>query len=114
MHGTYQTSTPNRDGQVSVVLTMTPSGTTTTPLVVKLIGTAVSGGVAMSSSQITWGQDTGSVTALQGSTIGATMSGPGGSMDLTMDLALDQSKGTVTGSVSGTTGSSATREGSGA
>jgi len=114
VQGTYQTSAPNRDGQVSVVLTMTPSGATSTPLVVKLIGTAVNGGVAMSSSQITWGQDTGSVTALQGSTIGATMSGPGGSLDLTMDLALDQSKGTVTGTVSGTTGSATNGEGSGA
>ena len=114
VQGTYQTSAPNRDGQVSVVLTMTPSGATSTPLVVKLIGTAVNGGVAMSSSQITWGQDTGSVTALQGSTIGATMHGPGGSMDLTMNLALDQSKGTVTGTVSGTTGSATNGEGSGA
>jgi sulfoxide reductase heme-binding subunit YedZ len=113
VQGTYQTSAPNRDGQVSVVLTMTPSGAAATPLVVKLIGTAVNGGVAMSSSQITWGQDTGSVTALQGSTIGAAVSGPGGSMNLTMDLSLDRSKGTVTGTVSGTTGSTTHEKGSG-
>jgi hypothetical protein len=92
---------------------MTPSGAAATPLVVKLIGTAVNGGVAMSSSQITWGQDTGSVTALQGSTIGAAVSGPGGSMNLTMDLSLDRSKGTVTGTVSGTTGSTTHEKGSG-
>jgi sulfoxide reductase heme-binding subunit YedZ len=113
VQGTYQTSAPNQDGQVSVVLTMTPSGAAATPLVVKLIGTAVNGGVAMSSSQITWGQDTGSVTALQGSTIGAAVSGPGGSMNLTMDLSLDRSKGTVTGTVSGTTGSTTHEKGSG-
>lgn len=114
VQGTYQTSAPNQDGQVSVVLTMTPSGAAATPLVVKLIGTAVNGGVAMSSSHITWGQDTGSVTALQGSTIGATMSGPEGSIDLTMDLTLDQSAGTVKGTVSGAKGSSTNGEGSGA
>jgi hypothetical protein len=81
---------------------MTRSGSTA-PLVVKLIGTAVNGGVAMSSSQVTWGQDTGSVTALQGSTIGATVSGPTGSMKLTMQLNLNQSNGTVNGTLSGST-----------
>jgi DMSO/TMAO reductase YedYZ heme-binding membrane subunit len=102
IQGTFQTSAPNRDGQVAVVLTMTRSGSTA-PLVVKLIGTAVNGGVAMSSSQVTWGQDTGSVTALQGSTIGATVSGPTGSMKLTMQLNLNQSNGTVNGTLSGST-----------
>ena len=113
VQGTYQTSTPNRDGQVSVVLTMTPSDSPSTPLVVKLIGTAVNGGVAMSSSQVTWGQQTGSVTALQGSTIGATVSGPKGSVNLTMRLSLDQSNGTLTGTVSGRTGSTTNTGGSG-
>jgi sulfoxide reductase heme-binding subunit YedZ len=101
VQGTYQTSAPNKDGQVAVVLTMAHSGSTAPPLTVKLIGTAVNGGVAMSSSQVTWGQETGSVTALQGSTIGATVSGPNGSADLTMQLNLDQANGTLTGTVSG-------------
>ena len=57
VRGTYQTSAPNQNGQISVVLTMAPSGSTTTPLVVKLNGDSVNGGVAMSSSQVTWGQD---------------------------------------------------------
>jgi predicted ferric reductase len=101
VQGTYQTSTPDQNGQVSVVLTFAPSGSMTSPLVVKLNGAAVNGGVAMSSSQVTWGAETGKVTALQGSTIGATVGGPNGSVNLTMDLNLDQSNGTVTGTVSG-------------
>jgi sulfoxide reductase heme-binding subunit YedZ len=105
VQGTYQTSAPNQDGQVSVVLTMAASGSTGTPLVVKLNGASVNGGVAMSSSQVTWGPDTGTVTALQGSTIGAKVTGPKGSMDLTMQLNLDQATGTMTGTVSGTAGS---------
>jgi hypothetical protein len=111
VQGTYQTSAPNHDGQVQVVLTMTPSGTTTSPLVVKLIGTSVNGGVAMSSSQVSWGSATGTVTALEGSTIGATLSGPQGPVNLTLQLNLDQSNGTLTGTVSGSTGS--TRGGAG-
>lgn len=101
MQGTYQTSAPDRNGQVTVVLTLTPSGSTTSPLVVKLNGTSVNGGVSMTSSQVTWGSETGTVTALQGSTIGATVGGPNGSVALTMQLNLDQSNGTVTGTVSG-------------
>jgi sulfoxide reductase heme-binding subunit YedZ len=105
IQGTYQTSSPNREGQVSVVLTMAPSGSTGTPLVVTLNGSSVNGGVAMSSSQVTWGPDSGTVTALQGSTIGARVSGPKGSVDLTMQLNLDQATGKVTGTLSGTEGS---------
>jgi sulfoxide reductase heme-binding subunit YedZ len=105
VQGTYQTSAPNRDGQVEVILTMTPSGATAAQLVVKLIGTAVNGGVAMSSGQVTWGSETGTVTALEGGTIGATISGPQGPVDLTMQLNLDQSNGNLTGTVSGSSGS---------
>ncbi|HEX3565783.1 MAG TPA: ferric reductase-like transmembrane domain-containing protein [Acidimicrobiales bacterium] len=101
--GTYRTSATNQSGQVSVVLSMTPSGAPTTPLTVTLIGTSVNGGVAMSSSQITWGQDTGSVTALQGSTIGATVKGPHGSVQLSMHLSLDQAHGTLSGTLTGST-----------
>ncbi|MGH8996192.1 MAG: hypothetical protein ACRDYB_09240 [Acidimicrobiales bacterium] len=86
-------------------MTMLRTGNTATPLVVKLIGTAVNGGVALSSSQVTWGQSMGSVTALQGSTIGATVTGSTGSVNLIMKLSLNQSNGTLTGTVSGTTGS---------
>jgi hypothetical protein len=104
VQGTYQTSAPNQQGQISVVLTMTAAGSPAAPLVVKLNGDSVNGGVAMSSSQVTWGPDTGTVTALQGSTIGAKVSGPNGSVNLNMQLALDQTNGTLTGTVSGTAG----------
>ena len=82
-----------------------PSGGTSAQLVVKLIGTAVNGGVSMSSGQVTWGSETGTVTALEGGTIGATVNGPKGSVNLTMELNLNQSTGTLTGNVSGTSGS---------
>lgn len=106
VQGTDQTSAPNREGQISVVLTMSAPGSTGTPLVVTLNGSSTNGGVAMSSSQVTWGPDSGTVTALQGSTIGAKVSGPNGTVDLTIQLNLDQSTGTLTGTVSGTAGSS--------
>jgi DMSO/TMAO reductase YedYZ heme-binding membrane subunit len=101
--GTYRNSAVNQSGQVSVVLSMTPSGTPTMPLTVTLTGTSVNGGVAMSSSQVTWGQDTGSVTALQGSTIGATVRGPQGSVHLSMQLNLNQAQGTLSGTLTGST-----------
>ena len=61
-----RTSPANAAGQVTVTLTLQPTSTTITPLVVKLNGRAVGGGVAMSSSQVTWGPDSGVVTALSG------------------------------------------------
>jgi hypothetical protein len=81
---------------------MTASDLPGTPLVVSLQGTPVNGGVAMSSSQVTWGGSSGQVTGLDGSAITATVAGGSGSLDLTMDLNLDQSSGSVTGTVSGT------------
>jgi hypothetical protein len=73
-------------------------------LVVTLIGTAVSGGVSMSSSNVSLGADHGSVTTLAGSTIAATVDGPRGRIDLAMQLQISQADGTVTGTVSGTSG----------
>ena len=112
--GSYQTSTPTSAGQVEVVLTMQVAGRSSSPLVVRLDGTAVNGGVAMSSSRVTWGEDTGTVTALNGSTIEAAVSGGAGSMDLAMDLVLDRSSGSVTGTVSGSSGAGSTAQSSGA
>jgi hypothetical protein len=71
-------------------------------LVVKLIGTAVNGGVSMSSSSVALGTEQGTVTALDGSTIGATVRGPSGRIDLDMQLSISQSTGSITGTVSGT------------
>ncbi|MGO9029753.1 MAG: ferric reductase-like transmembrane domain-containing protein [Acidimicrobiales bacterium] len=100
--GTYKSTKSGPSGQVDVVLTMTASDLPGTPLVVSLQGTPVNGGVAMSSSQVTWGGSSGQVTGLDGSAITATVAGGSGSLDLTMDLNLDQSSGSVTGTVSGT------------
>jgi hypothetical protein len=102
VQGTYQTSSANAAGQVTVTLTLQPASATITPLVVKLNGRAVSGGVAMSSSQVTWGPASGVVTALSGASIGASLSGPTGSMHVALRLSLDPTHGAVTGTVSTT------------
>ena len=100
--GTYQTSAANAIGQVTVTLTLQPASTTIAPLVVKLNGRSVSGGVAMSSSQVRWGPDSGVVTTLSGASIGASVSGPAGSLHVALRLSLDQADGTATGTVSAT------------
>jgi sulfoxide reductase heme-binding subunit YedZ len=102
--GTLQTSGQNSAGQVQVLISL-HLAKATVPLTVSLIGTAVSGGVAMTSSRVTFGKDSGAVTALNGSSIAASVRGTGGTVDLTMQLNIDQSNNTVTGTVSGTTGS---------
>jgi sulfoxide reductase heme-binding subunit YedZ len=99
--GTIQTSAPNSAGGVEVLLSMELQGSNTA-LVVKLIGTPVNGGVSMTSSSVALGSAQGVVTALDGSTIGATVRGPRGRIDLNMQLSIDQSTGSITGTVSGT------------
>jgi sulfoxide reductase heme-binding subunit YedZ len=99
--GTIKTSAPNSAGGVEVLLSMELQGSNTA-LVVKLIGTPVNGGVSMTSSSVALGNAQGVVTALDGSTIGATVRGPRGRMDLEMQLSIDQSTGSITGTVSGT------------
>ena len=74
------------------------------PLVVELMGTAVNGGVAMSSSQVVFGDAEGAVTGLDGSNVAATLSGPSGRINLQMLLNIDQSAGSVSGTVSGSSG----------
>jgi len=88
--GTIQSSSPNAAGEVVVVLSLQVQGSST-PLVVKLTGTAVNGGVAMSSSQVVFGDAQGAVTALDGSNVGATVRGPSGPINLQMLLNIDQS-----------------------
>ncbi|HEX4219409.1 MAG TPA: ferric reductase-like transmembrane domain-containing protein [Acidimicrobiales bacterium] len=109
--GTYQTSSANTAGQVTVTLTLQPTSASTAPLVVKLNGSAANGGVAMTSSQVTWGPDSGVVTALSGASIGARLNGPAGSIHVALQLSLDQAHGTVTGTMAVT---KATTGGSGA
>jgi sulfoxide reductase heme-binding subunit YedZ len=101
--GSIQTSSPNSAGDVEVQLNMQVQGTTA-PLVVQLIGPAVNGGVSMSTSNVTFGNERGAVTALDGSTIGATVRGPSGRVDLVIQVTIDQSGGTISGSVSASPG----------
>jgi DMSO/TMAO reductase YedYZ heme-binding membrane subunit len=77
---------------------------TTTPLDVQLVGTPQRGGVRMASSTVTFGQDQGTVTALDGSTIDASVSGPGGPLNLVLELDINQAAGTVSGAVTGSSG----------
>ncbi len=74
---------------------------TTVPLEVRIIGPAVNGGVDLHRSEVTFGQLSGEVTALDGSTIGALVTGPTGSLNLTMNLSLNPGAGTFTGQLSG-------------
>ncbi len=98
--GTIATSPPGADGDAEVTLGLRLADTTV-PLQVRIIGPAVNGGVALRRSEVTFGQLNGQVTALDGSTIGANVTGPTGSLSLTMDLSLDPGAGTVTGHLSG-------------
>jgi sulfoxide reductase heme-binding subunit YedZ len=97
--GTLSTSALGH-GDVQVDLRMTLAGVGPA-LVVVLDGVAVDGGVAMHSSEVTFGGDHGTVTALEGTTVVADVSGSGQPLALTMDLNLDEATGTVTGFVSG-------------
>ncbi len=80
--GTVVTSSPSGEGEsggdAQVTLTMHLQDTTT-PLTVRIIGPAEGGGVAMRRSAVSFGPLTGQVTALDGSSIGAVVSGPRGS-----------------------------------
>ena len=70
---------------------------TTVPLQVRIIGPAVNGGVAMRRSDGDLRSLSGQVTALDGSTIGAFVTGPTGSLNLAMNLSLDPVHGTLDG-----------------
>jgi hypothetical protein len=55
----------------------------------------------MTSSQVSFGPQQGVVTALEGTTIAASVSGGGRSESLVLQLGLDRASGTVSGTVSG-------------
>jgi sulfoxide reductase heme-binding subunit YedZ len=98
--GTVATSPPDQEGNAEVRLTMQPADTSV-PLQVRIIGPAVNGGVALHRSEVTFGQLSGQVTSLDGSTIGAFVTGPTGALNLTMHLSLNSGGGTLTGQLSG-------------
>jgi DMSO/TMAO reductase YedYZ heme-binding membrane subunit len=99
--GTVATSAPDANGESQVTLSLRPADTST-PLQIHIIGPAVSGGVEMRRSAVSFGPLTGQVTALDGSNIGAVVSGATGSLNLTMNLSLDPNAGTLTGQLAGT------------
>jgi sulfoxide reductase heme-binding subunit YedZ len=98
--GTVATSPPDANGDSEVTLTMQLADSTA-PLTVRIIGPSENGGVAMRRSAVSFGALNGQVTALDGSSIGAVVQGPSGSMSLTMNLSLDPAAGTLNGQVSG-------------
>ena len=97
--GTYRTSTSATTGQITVLLTIQVDGIPGQPLVVELRGAPAAGGVAMSSSQVTWGPASGTVTALNGSSIQTSIGDGGHSTTLTLNLDLVRSTGSLTGTV---------------
>jgi sulfoxide reductase heme-binding subunit YedZ len=101
--GTITQSSPNSAGDVVVELTMQVQGTSA-PLVIRLSGPSVNGGVSMTTSSVTFGDARGVVTGLEGSSISASVTGPSGAIDLALRLQIDQSGGRISGSVSGTAG----------
>jgi sulfoxide reductase heme-binding subunit YedZ len=97
--GTIATTPPNGDGDAVVSLTMQLADTSV-PLQVRIIGPADNGGVILHRSEVTFGHLSGQVTALDGSTISAVVTGPTGSLNLTMQLSLNPGGGTLTGQLS--------------
>ncbi len=97
--GTVATSSQsNGDAEVSLSMQLAD---TAVPLQVHIIGPAVNGGVALRRSEVTFGPLSGTVTALDGSTIGALVTGPTGSLNLTVNLSLQPGAGSFSGQVSG-------------
>ena len=98
------TTTEAGSGEITVRLDLHPT-TNAPPLVVALTGAPVADGVALRSGQVMFGTAGGPVTVLDGSTIDASLTGPGGPVHLAIRVTLDRATGTASGSVSGTPGS---------
>ncbi len=104
--GTQTSTAPDAQGNVSVTLAVHLRDASSTPLTVVLSGPAVAGGgVAMSSSSITFGPYHGTITALQGGTVSATIGEPS-PVTLVLSVTIDQSSGALSGSVTGAAGES--------
>jgi len=100
--GSQTTSAPDAQGQVQDTLSMQLQDPSSTPLTVVLDGTpAQGGGIAMTSSSVTFGTYKGAVTSLDGGTVVATVSTPGPET-LTMSLQVDPNSGALSGTVIGT------------
>lgn len=97
--GTYALEDPAGSVDEKMVFTarLTPTGT---PLTVALSGRALDGGIALGSGVVTLGDLSGPVTSLEGSEVGARVSGGGRSEQLAIQLVLDHRSHAVSGSVS--------------
>jgi hypothetical protein len=87
-------------GQVEVVLRLALENTST-PLVIELLGQPEGGGITMRTSHVRFGTESGTVTSLHGSSIQATLSGNGESLQLSLDLTIDSRSRTVSATISG-------------
>jgi sulfoxide reductase heme-binding subunit YedZ len=93
-------------GQAKVTLSLQLQDSSSTPLTIVLLGTALQGGgVELSSGTVTFGSDSGTVTGLNGGTIDARV-GTSSPLNLLISLNVDQNTGALSGTVTGTTGSS--------
>ena len=97
--GTVTTSPVGVRNDTQVTLNMRLADTTT-PLQVQIEGPAVDGGVELRRSSVVFGPLSGTVTALEGSTIGAVVGGASGTIDLTLNLVMQPNSGTLSGQVS--------------
>ena len=101
--GTYSVRGPDATGSERVVFTMRLSSGA--PLTLALDGTAVDGGVSMTSGTVSVGGLRGPVTSLDGADVGALVSGSGRTVRLAIELSIDRASTAVAGVVSATQGS---------
>jgi sulfoxide reductase heme-binding subunit YedZ len=99
--GTFTATTRNDDGDSEVDLNVALANTSV-PLHVRIIGPAENGGIVLRRSEVTFGTMAGTVTVLDGSTVGVAVQGPSGGIGLTLELSLQRDTGTLTGFISGT------------
>jgi len=108
LDGTEQQAGPDSQGNVEVTLSMNLHDAASTPLVITLTGTAANGGgVVMSSGTATFGTYRGSVTALNGETVSATVLAPS-PIQLVVSIQLDRQSGAITGTVTGSSSDAGT------
>jgi hypothetical protein len=99
--GTFAVFGPDGSGQERIVFSM-HLGNGGVPLTVTLAGSASHGGVELTSGQVSLGTLHGPVTSLDGSAVGASVTGSGSSDNLSIQLLIDRAGGLVSGSVAGT------------
>ncbi|MGA2835236.1 MAG: ferric reductase-like transmembrane domain-containing protein [Acidimicrobiales bacterium] len=96
-----QSTVPDAAGEVRITLALHLQDPASTPLTIELDGTAVpGGGVSLTQGSVAFGPFRGTVTALAGDTIEATVPGAG-PVDLTVTLSVDQGTGALSGTVVG-------------